>query len=90
MPSDSTTIERLTHLDAVRGSLGGLDPTARALAACGGLGHAAQICMTPDLTLARADQWSTLLTVAVDTEEFALDLYPGRPDEAAAAGMTRF
>jgi isopenicillin-N N-acyltransferase-like protein len=45
--------------------------------------------MIPDLTLSPLDQWTTLLTVAVDTEGFALEVFPGRPDEAAAAGLTR-
>lgn len=90
MPADSTTLERFTHLDSVRGALAGLNPTARAQAACGGLGADADICMTPDPALPRIDQWATLLTIAVDTEGFALDVFPGRPDEAAAAGLTRF
>ena len=46
--------------------------------------------MTPDRALPRADQWTTLLTVAVDTAGFALEVFPGRPDEAAAAGLDRF
>ena len=90
MPADSTTMERLAHLDDVRGDLAGLDPMARALAACGGQGAAAEICMTPDPALPRIDQWATLLTVAVDTEGFALEVFPGRPDEAAAQGLSRF
>ena len=90
MPADSTTVERFAHLDDVRDALAGLDPTARALAACGGHGAAAEICMTPDPTLPRIDQWATLLTAAVDTEGFALEVFPGRPDEAAAAGLARF
>ncbi|MFK4807522.1 C45 family autoproteolytic acyltransferase/hydrolase [Microbacterium sp. ZW CA_36] len=90
IPADSTTRERFAHLDAVRSGLAGLSPTARALAACGGQGADADICMTPDPALPRIDQWATLLTIAVDTAGFALDVYPGRPDEAAAAGFTRF
>ncbi|KAF2413451.1 peptidase C45 [Microbacterium sp. B35-04] len=90
MPADSTTRERFAHLDAVRSGLAGLGPAARALAACGGQGADADICMAPDPALPRIDQWATLLTVAVDTEAFALDVFPGRPDEAAAAGFTRF
>ena len=90
MPADSTTRERFAHLDAVRESLAGLSPAARALAACGGQGADADICMTPDPALPRIDQWATLLTIAVDTEGFGLDVYPGRPDEAAAAGLTLF
>ncbi|MBW9120387.1 peptidase C45 [Microbacterium trichothecenolyticum] len=87
---DATTVARLAHLDHVRGELVGLASTDRALAACGGRGSAAEICMIPDLTLSPLDQWTTLLTVAVDTEGFALEVFPGRPDEAAAAGLTRF
>jgi isopenicillin-N N-acyltransferase-like protein len=90
MPAHSTSRERFAHLDAVRGALAGLSPAARALAACGGQGADADICMTPDPALPRAEQWTTLLTIAVDTEAFALDVFPGRPDEAAAAGLTRF
>lgn len=87
---DATTVARLAHLDHVRGELVGLAPTGRALAACGGRGSAAEICMIPDLALSPLDQWTTLLTVAVDTEGFALEVFPGRPDEAAAAGLARF
>jgi len=90
MPADSTTAERYAHLDRVRGGLAGLDPAARALGACGGLGSEAAVCMTPDHALPRLDQWSTLLTITVDTEGFALDVFAGRPDEAAAAGFSRF
>jgi isopenicillin-N N-acyltransferase-like protein len=87
---DSTTVARLAHLDQVRGELAGLASTDRALAACGGRGSAAEICMIPDLTLPPLDQWTTLLTVAVDTEGFALEVFPGRPDEVAAMGVVRF
>ncbi|GAA5088710.1 hypothetical protein GCM10025760_11540 [Microbacterium yannicii] len=90
VPNDSTTRARYAHLDTVRGRLTGPDPTARALAVCGGLGADAPVCMTPDPALPRVDQWTTLLTIAIDTETFALDVYPGRPDEAATAGFTRF
>lgn len=90
MPADSTTAERFAHLDRVRGSLAGLDPADRALAACGGLGADADICVSPDLTLPSVDQWGTLLTITVDPVEFALDVFPGAPDRAAAAGLARF
>ncbi|MFD4960317.1 C45 family autoproteolytic acyltransferase/hydolase [Microbacterium sp. NPDC058389] len=90
MPADSTTAERYAHLDLVRGALAGLDPAARALAVCGGLGADAAVCMTPDPALPRLDQWATLLTIAVDTAGFALDVFPGRPDQAATAGFARF
>ncbi|GAA5202605.1 C45 family peptidase [Microbacterium jejuense] len=90
MPPDSTTAERYAHLDGVRGSLAGLDPAARARAVCGGAGADAAVCMTPDPALPRLDQWATLLTIAVDTAGFALDVFAGRPDEAAIAGLTRF
>ncbi|MFC8680084.1 C45 family autoproteolytic acyltransferase/hydrolase [Microbacterium ureisolvens] len=90
MPADSTTLERLAHLDAVREDLGGPAPADRARAACGGLGADAAICLTPDLALPRVDQWTTLLTVSVDTAGFGLEVFPGRPDQAAAAGLTRF
>ncbi|MGF9662065.1 C45 family peptidase [Arthrobacter crystallopoietes] len=90
MPADSTTAERYQHLDAIRGSLAGLGPLDRARAACGGEGAKAAICMTPDTGKPLIDQWCTLLTVCVDVENFALVYYPGRPDEAAAHGLTRF
>lgn len=90
MPADSTTAERFAHLDAVRGGLADLPAAARARALCGGRGAEAAVCMTPDPTLPRLDQWATLLTVSVDTAGFALEVFPGRPDEAAAAGLVRF
>lgn len=90
MPADSTTTDRYAHLDRVRGELASLDPAARSLAVCGGLGADAAVCMTPDSALPRVDQWATLLTIAVDTAGFALDVYAGRPDEAAVAGFSRF
>lgn len=90
MPADSTTAERYQHLDAVRGTMTGLAPVDRALAACGGEGQKAAICMTPDTSKPLIDQWCTLLTVGIDVTGFALDYYPGRPDEAAAHGLARF
>ncbi|WP_239065797.1 C45 family autoproteolytic acyltransferase/hydolase [Microbacterium hibisci] len=91
MPStDSTTVERLAHLETVRHELAGLDAADRALAACGAQGADAAICISPDLTLPRVDQWATLLTVSVDTVGFGLDVFAGRPDQAAAEGFTRF
>ena len=90
VPADSTTHERFAHLQAVRGRLADLDPARRTLALCGDLGADAAVCMTPDPALPRIDQWATLLTIAVDTAGFALDVFPGRPDEAAAGGLTRF
>jgi len=90
MPADSTSLERLAHLDAVREALTGLGSAERARAACGGDGGRAAICMVPDPSLPRIDQWATLLTVSVDTAGFGLDVSPGSPDEAAAAGFARF
>lgn len=90
MPADSTSRERFAHLDAVRGRLAGLAPADRARAACGDDGDRAVICMTPDPTLPRVEQWSTLLTISVDTAGFGLEVFPGRPDEAAVSGFTRF
>lgn len=89
MPADSTTAERYAHLDAVRAGLADQEPAARALAVCGGRGADAAVCMTPDPALPRLDQWATLLTVGVDIPGFALDVFAGRPDQAAA-GFARF
>jgi isopenicillin-N N-acyltransferase-like protein len=90
MPADSTTAERYQHLNAVRGTMTGLAPVDRARAACGEEGDKAAICMTPDTSKPLIDQWCTLLTVAVDVEDFALDYCAGRPDEAATHGLARF
>ncbi|WP_309066697.1 C45 family peptidase [Microbacterium sp.] len=89
MPEASETRERYDHLDAVRESLGGLTPSARAAAACGGAGEDAVICIRPDEALSRLDQWKTLLTIGVDVAGFALDYFPGTPAEAAEQGMSR-
>ena len=90
MPPESTTLERLGHLAAVRDELEGLEPARRALAACGGQGEQAAICMTPDAGLHPIDQWATLLTISLDAVGIALDFFPGRPDQAATAGLDRF
>ncbi|WOH19543.1 C45 family peptidase [Paenarthrobacter sp. GOM3] len=90
MPADSSTVERYQHLDAVRGTLAGHGPAGRASAACVGAGEKAPICMTADTSKPLIDQWRTLLTISVDAKEFALDFYPGRPDEAATYGLARF
>lgn len=90
MPADSTTAERYQHLNAVRGTLTGLTPVDRALAACGGEGEKAAICMTPDMSKPLIDQWGTLLTIGIDVKDFALDYYAGRPDQAATHGLARF
>jgi isopenicillin-N N-acyltransferase-like protein len=90
MPADSTTAERYQHLSAVRGTLTSLTPADRARAACGGEGDKAAICMTPDTSKPPIDQWRTLLTIGIDVTGFALDYYPGRPDDAATHGLARF
>lgn len=90
MPAESTTAERYQHLDAVRGTMTSLAPADRARAACGDDGETAPICMMPDTSKPLIDQWCTLLTIAVDIKDFALDYWAGRPDEAAIHGLARF
>lgn len=89
MPDASETQERYDHLDRVRGELGGLPASARAAAACGGEGEGAVICIRPDASLPRLDQWETLLTIAVDVPGFGLEYIAGTPAEAALHGMSR-
>ncbi|MFC8039281.1 C45 family autoproteolytic acyltransferase/hydrolase [Paenarthrobacter sp. NPDC057355] len=90
MPADSSTAERYQHLDDIRGALAGLQPRDRAAAACAGLGESAPICMSADTSKPLIEQWRTLLTISVDVEDFALDFYAGRPDQAASHGLERF
>ncbi|MDP5226461.1 MULTISPECIES: C45 family peptidase [Arthrobacter] len=88
--AESTTVERFQHLNAVRETLAGLAPVDRARAACGTDGSGAAICMVPDSTKPRIDQWGTLLTIGVDVAGFGLDYFAGRPDQAAEHGLARF
>lgn len=89
MPDSAESIQRYDHLDGVRATLSGLTPMQRASAACGAEGGDAVICIRPDDTLPRLDQWQTLLTIGVDVPGFALDFFAGDPAEASVEGMSR-
>ena len=89
MPDSAESVQRYDHLDAVRATLAGLTAVQRAGAACGIDGEGAVICIRPDDSLPRLDQWQTLLTISVDVPGFALDYFAGDPSEAATTGMSR-
>ncbi|MDQ4501546.1 C45 family peptidase [Sinomonas sp. ASV322] len=90
IPVESTTKERFEHLERVHAAMAGLPLAERARALCGAEGHDAPVCMRPDLAAPLHEQWSTLLTISLDTEACALDVVAGSPDEAARAGFHRF
>lgn len=88
-PDVSTTYARLDHLGSVlAASAGDLGPSEFATALCGADGADAPICMTPDLALPQADQWSTLLTVGLDVSEGTMEYFSGDPTEFAAGRRT--
>lgn len=85
---ESSTDVRMDDLAARRTDLcAGTDHArAKALAADG----AAPQIMRPDLSLPLVEQWSTLLTVALDTDSFAMSYRAGTPLEAAELGLLTF
>ncbi|MEV7618687.1 C45 family peptidase [Microbacterium sp. NPDC089321] len=89
MPDSAESLQRYDHLDGVRATLAGLTSVQRAAAACGTEGGGAVICIRPDDSLPRLDQWQTLLTISVDVPGFGLDYFAGDPAEAAVEGMSR-
>lgn len=90
MRETSTTRARSAHTSASLPSMTGVDARQRADAFCGAAGAAAPICMRPDFSLPARERSGTLLTIALDLSGFALELHAGTPEEAAAAGLSRF
>lgn len=90
MPADSTTAERFAHLRDVRDTMTDRSPVDRAKALCGTEGGRAAVCMRPDPTMPVHEQWETLLTIGLDTENCTLDYVAGDPDLAARNGFDRF
>ncbi|WP_336669674.1 C45 family peptidase [Tsukamurella sp. USMM236] len=85
---ESSTDLRMDDMTARRADLcsGTGQARAKALAADG---TAPQI-MRPDVSLPLVEQWSTLLTVALDLDAFALSYRAGTPFEAAELGLLTF
>ncbi|WP_166361759.1 C45 family autoproteolytic acyltransferase/hydolase [Pseudomonas akapageensis] len=89
-PDASTTYARLAH---VNGALAGMthgDLRRRADAMCGAAGAQAPICFHPDLSMPPTERWETLLTIGIDTEDFALEYAAGNPKQLAEKGHVRF
>lgn len=85
----STTYARLAHLGEQRNRMPGLPIEQRASAMCGASGALAPICFRPDPSEPLHEQWTTLLTVGLDTRAGALEFYPGSPAELAERGARR-
>ncbi|MCY1279366.1 Acyl-coenzyme A:6-aminopenicillanic acid acyl-transferase [compost metagenome] len=86
----STTYARLDHVNAQLERMTTADLRARADAMCGAAGENAPICFTPDPGLPATERWETLLTIAIDTGNCALEYAAGNPKFLAANGYQRF
>lgn len=85
----STTYVRLAHLQAVADRVGEAGPTSSEMAArlagqAPGV-PSSPISMVPDRSLPLHDQWTTLLTVAIDPNDQTMVSFAGRPDQWNAA-----
>jgi isopenicillin-N N-acyltransferase-like protein len=89
-PDASTTYARLAHVNAELAGMTAVELTARADAMCGAAGNDAPICFHPDLNLPPKERWETLLTIGIDTQDFALDYAAGNPKLLAGNGHVRF
>ncbi len=86
---ESTTYARLAHLAEQRAGMPRLPIEQRAAAMCGEPGALAPICFRPDPAEPLHEQWTTLLTVGLDTDAGALEYFPGSPVELAEQGARR-
>ena len=86
----STTRVRFGHLEAQRRDMPGLPVGDRAAAMVGAAAGLAPICFRPDPAQPLHEQWTTLLTVALDLDAGALDFFPGSPAALAEEGARRF
>jgi len=86
---ESTTYVRLGHLAEQRADMSRLPIGQRAAAMCGEPGELAPICFRPDPAEPLHEQWTTLLTVGLDTSAGALEYFPGSPSALAEHGARR-
>lgn len=81
----STTYVRMDHLEAVARSVGKVGPVVSEMAAClagtevGSL--ISPVCMIPDMSLPAHEQWTTLLTVAIDPTNRTMASFAGAPNQ---------
>jgi len=90
MPADSTTAERFAYLSARTTSMqpGSTKEIIDALAS--NTGEAPVLCMAPEAGKPSTEQWETLLTIGMCTENFELHYLNGNPDSAARTGLKIF
>ncbi|KXU35734.1 peptidase C45 [Ventosimonas gracilis] len=88
---DDSTRPRIAHLNRQQHAIQeSLDTAARARAFCGDLGEAAPICFIPDPGQPITERWETLLTIAIDCADFALEYATGNPMSLINNGHLRF
>ncbi|WP_313810670.1 C45 family peptidase [Glutamicibacter sp.] len=90
MPADSTTAERYAYLDerTAGAEPGSTQEVIDILASPEG--QAPVLCMAPEAGKPATEQWETLLSVGIDTENIALHYLNGNPDSAARTGLKIF
>lgn len=86
----STTYSRIDHLAQQIPTLADLPVRERAGAFAGPAGAGAPVCFTPNPADPPHEQWTTLLTIALDLEAGRLDYVAGSPSLLADEGSTRF
>lgn len=80
-PDVSTTRVRYDHLTFHAPSAFHLDPPKRAHALAGAQNSQSPICLSADLDQPETDQWTTMLTIAINTETHSIACVPGSPTE---------
>jgi len=90
MPADSTTAERYSYL--AERTAGSQPASAKDIAdiLSSGDGEIPVLCMSPEPGKPAIDQWETLLSIGIDTENFELNYLTGNPDTSARSGLLTF
>lgn len=86
----STTYSRIDHLAQQVPALADLPVRERARAFAGPSGAGAPVCFTPNPADPPHEQWTTLLTIALDLEAGQLEYAAGSPALLADEGATKF
>jgi isopenicillin-N N-acyltransferase-like protein len=89
-PDDPDTLARYDELQRRRAGLSAPTAAARAEALVLHREDGAALCCHPELGAGVADEWETLLTVALGVTDATLTYIDGAPCEAAAVGWSTF
>jgi len=90
MPADSTTAERYSYL--AERTAGSHPASSKEIAGIlsSRTGETPVLCMRPEPGKAAIEQWETLLSIGIDTENFELNYFAGNPDASARNGLLTF